>query len=154
MLPRWVERCGSWVVTRWQRVAGRLSRAPRDVLDTDVREVFLAEFEELTVDLKRLLPDLRSDPTTLPRLRRAFHTLKGSGLMAGAPNLAGICSSLERLAVQLVEKRLALTDDVFETFRQAITLLPGCRRALEAGVPLPAAMQAVGQRATHQLGGR
>jgi len=156
VLPRWIERCGSWVGRLWQRAAGALSRAPREVLDEDIREVFLAELDELNVTLVSLLPVLRSnpgEPTTLQSLRRAFHTLKGSGLMAGAPSLAGVCGSLERLAVRLVERRISATPEVLALFEQAIKLLPECRRSIAAGAPLPMAMRAVGQRAERLLGG-
>jgi len=155
MLPRWIERCGSWASRLWQRATGALARSPRDLLDPDIREVFLAEMEELSETLTTLLPALRSnptDPTTLQNVRRAFHTLKGSGLMAGALNLAGVCGKLERLTVRLIEGRMTATSDVLATFEQAIKLLPECKRAIETGAPLPAAMRATGLRARSLLG--
>ncbi len=157
VLLRWIERCGTWFGTRWRSAAGLLSRAPRDVLDPDFRDVFLAELDELTVSLTSLLPDLRrnpTDPTTLQSVRRVFHTLKGSGLMAGAPNLAGVSASLERLALRMIERRTSATPDVLATFEQATKLLAECGRAIEAAAPLPAGMRAVGQRAERLLGAR
>ncbi len=156
MLARWIERCGSWAGTLWQRVAAALTRAPREVIDSDIRDVFLAELDELNETLAGLLPQLRSNPNDammLQSLRRVFHTLKGSGLMAGAPSLAGVCGSLERLAVRLIERRISATPEVLAIFEQAIMLLPECRGAIKAGAPLPAAMRAVGKRAERLLGG-
>ena len=155
MLRRWIERCGSWTSVLWQRAAGALSRSPRELLDPDIREVFLAELDELSEMLATLLPALHSqpdDPTTLQQLRRAFQTLKGSGLMAGAHNLAGVCGSLERLVVRLVERRMSATPAVLATLEQAVKVLPECRRAIEVGAPLPAAMRAVGVRAKGLIG--
>jgi len=156
VLPRWMERIGSWLGGLWARVWAALVRGPRDRLDEEFRDVFLAEVDELYATLEGLLPGLRSEPlqpSTLQGLRRAFHTLKGSGLMAGAPGLAAICRNLEQLAVRVADKRTAATPEVVSTFEQAIALLPACRRALAASAPLPAAMRAIGRRAERLLGG-
>ncbi len=155
MVPGLLERCVSWAGKLWQLVAGAWRRTPREVLDPDIREVFLAELDELHLTLVTLLPSLRSDPTdpaTLQSLRRAFHTIKGSGLMTGALSLAGVCGRLERLAVQLVERRMTATPELMAVFEEAIALLPACRRAIGAGAPMPSAMRAVGLRAKKLLG--
>lgn len=151
-----MERIGSWLGGLWARVWAALVRGPRDRLDEEFRDVFLAELDELHDTLEGLLPGLRSEPlqpSTLQGLRRAFHTLKGSGLMAGAPSLAGVCRELEQLAVRVVERRIATTAEVRAIFEQAIALLPACRRAMDTGAPLPAAMRAIGRRAQRLLGG-
>jgi chemosensory pili system protein ChpA (sensor histidine kinase/response regulator) len=155
MLSRWFERCGSLAGNLWRRATGAFGRAPREVLDPDIREVFLAELDELSETLASLLTDLQAnpnDPAILQNLRRAFHTIKGSGLMAGALSLAGVCGRLERLAVQLVERRMNATPDVLSLFGQAIQLLPECRRSIEAGTSMPAAMAVVGLRVKRLLG--
>ncbi len=155
MLPRWVKGCGSWARRLWHRATRVLIRTPREVLDPDIREIFLAEFEELSETLTALLPEFRSNPshpTTLQGLRRAFHTIKGSGLMAGAVSIAGVCGRLERLTVLLVERRMTATPEVVAIFEHAIRLLPECRRAIEVGSQMPAAMREIGLRAQRLLG--
>ncbi|MGQ0801975.1 MAG: Hpt domain-containing protein [Pseudomarimonas sp.] len=155
MLPRWVERCRSWARGLWQRASHSLVRTPLEELDPDVREIFLAELDELSETLATLLPDWRnnpSDPALLQSMRRAFHTIKGSGLMVGALSIAGVCGRLERLMVQLIERRMTATPELQAIFGDAVRLLPECRRAIEAGVPMPAAMREIGVRAQRLLG--
>jgi chemosensory pili system protein ChpA (sensor histidine kinase/response regulator) len=155
MLLRWIERCSSWASSLWRRVAGALARAPREVLDPDIRDVFLAELDELSVALAGSLQGLRDKPDdqlALQTLRRAFHTIKGSGLMAGALSLAGVCGRLERLAVQLIERRITATPEVLAAIEEAIRLLPACRHSIEVGAPMPASMAAVGLHVKRLLG--
>jgi len=154
MMPRWIERLAAWVGRWWQRAVALLTRSPREVLDPDIREVFLSELDELTATLVGLMTSLRESPTdaaTLHSLRRAFHTIKGSGLMAGALTLAGVCGRLERLAVQLIEGRMTATAEVLSTLEQAVKLLPECRRSIEAGASMPPAMAGVGLRVKRLL---
>jgi len=154
MLKRWIEGLGRRARAIFRGIAGGLARTPRETIDPEIREIFLAELDELSATLAALVPELRRDPAqsaTLQTLRRAFHTIKGSGLMAGALGIAGVCGHLERLAVLLIEKRRTATPELVDFFAQAIALLPICSRAIQAGQPLPAAMREIGVRAQRLL---
>ncbi|WP_302789668.1 Hpt domain-containing protein, partial [Escherichia coli] len=56
-------------------------------MDDELREVFLEETEEVLEMLREYLPRWAAAPhgtSALSELRRAFHTLKGSGRMVRA----------------------------------------------------------------------
>ncbi|MDT8310195.1 MAG: Hpt domain-containing protein, partial [Methylophaga sp.] len=55
-------------------------------IDPDIAEVFLEEADEVLAELHQLIPNWQqeNDKQVLTDIRRHFHTLKGSGRMAGA----------------------------------------------------------------------
>lgn|SRR5690606_17578253 len=139
----------------WRTLSGMLGRGPRERLDADVRDVFLGELDEISTLLATLRPALRSRPDderTLRELRRAFHTIKGSGLMVGATVLGSFCGRVEKLALSLVEKRCKAPKETLALIDDAIDLLPGCARAIRADRPLPAAIIGLDRQARRLLG--
>jgi chemosensory pili system protein ChpA (sensor histidine kinase/response regulator) len=59
----------------------------RDTLGDDIFDIFSEEVTEIAENLRHLFPQwqqARKDRAVLTEIRRAFHTLKGSGRMAGA----------------------------------------------------------------------
>ena len=60
--------------------------SPEEAVDAELLEIFLGEAEEVLENVSITLPLLRMAPhdqASLTTLRRAFHTLKGSGRMVG-----------------------------------------------------------------------
>ena len=138
----------------WRWLSGLLGRGPRERLDADVRDIFLGELDELTALLVSLRPVLQSRPdeVALREVRRAFHTIKGSGLMVGAVVLGSFCGRMEKLSLSLVEKRCKAPKETLELIDNAIDLLPGCARAIRADRPLPGAINVLDRRARSLLG--
>ena len=76
------------------------AHAEGEVVDEEIREFFLEEFNELVENLNKLMPQWRANPqdkTLTTDVRRAFHTLKGSGRTVGYQFLGEFAWQNERL---------------------------------------------------------
>lgn len=107
-----------------------LTSAPADVheaaLDDDLREVFLEEAQELLQPLQQHWAQWRIKPTArdaLVEMRRAFHTLKGSGRMVRAHLLAELAWATEHLLNRMLEGRVEATREVLAGLEQSMALL-------------------------------
>ena len=79
-------------------------------------EVFLEEAVEVLAAVDATLPRSRQDPTNaehLTSLRRAFHTLKGSGRMVGLTDLGEAAWQIEQVFNKLVQDELPGTPDLY-----------------------------------------
>ena len=129
-----------WLSSLW----ARLRSAPRgevdEAVDAEVREIFVAELEEIAAALTALLPAWRQQrrhAATLQEIRRGFHTLKGSARVVGATELAAFCGRIEQLALDLIERPNGVASHAVASVEQAIERLPACARAMRTGSPLP-----------------
>ena len=99
-------------------------------VDDELREVFLEEADEVLATLRQALPGWLEDPSdkyALIEMRRAFHTLKGSGRMVRALILGELAWAAENLLNRVVEGSIApdpqvrrLVEDVFEVLPSLI----------------------------------
>ncbi|TVT93052.1 Hpt domain-containing protein [Pseudomonas sp. RGB] len=92
-------------------------------VDDELREVFLEETDEVLEVLHRYLPN-SADKTAQSEMRRAFHTLKGSGRMVRALVLAELAWAVENLLNRVLERSVALDADVQQMLDEAVALLP------------------------------
>ncbi len=95
--------------------------------DPEIREIFLEEAQEVFENLKRLLPGFHrdpSDPAVLGDIRRAFHTLKGSGRMVGAARIAELGWAIEHLLNRCIEGALPVNRPVIAMVDAAVKQLP------------------------------
>ncbi|WP_369301960.1 Hpt domain-containing protein [Pseudomonas sp. N2-5-1-1] len=92
-------------------------------VDDELREVFLEETDEVLDVLHRYLPN-SADKTAQSEMRRAFHTLKGSGRMVRALVLAELAWAVENLLNRVLERSVALDADVQQVLDEAVALLP------------------------------
>lgn len=135
----------SWLSSLWARMRRVFRHEPAATIDPEVREIFLAELDEIGAVLQALLPAWRrqrSDAATLQQIRRGFHTLKGSGLAVGASELGLFCGRIEKSVLLLIERPSLASPDAIASIEAAIGLLPECAQALRSGRPLPAAAKA------------
>ena len=75
-------------------------------VDDELREVFLEETDEVLEILREYLPRWSANPddrSALSELRRAFHTLKGSGRMVRALVLGELAWAVENLLNRVLE---------------------------------------------------
>jgi len=110
-----------------------------DAIDPEIREVFLEEAAEVLETLQGHLPTfLRNteDRETLTTIRRAFHTLKGSGRMVGADDIGEFGWSVEHMLNRCLEGALSITLAVVSTLEQAVEALPGVIGSFRDGEPL------------------
>ncbi|MCS5514966.1 Hpt domain-containing protein [Pseudomonas qingdaonensis] len=95
-------------------------------LDDELREVFLEEAEEVLQQLQQHWAIWRGNPAArdaLVEMRRAFHTLKGSGRMVRAQVLAELAWAAEHLLNRMLEGRVEVSGDVLAGLEQSIALL-------------------------------
>ncbi|AMB84059.1 hybrid sensor histidine kinase/response regulator [Pseudomonas agarici] len=96
-------------------------------VDDELREVFLEETEEVLDALRDYLPRWRADiesKSALAELRRAFHTLKGSGRMVRALVLAELAWAVENLLNRILERSVEPGPAARQLIAEVVALLP------------------------------
>ena len=86
-----------------------------DGADPEIVEIYLEEAAEAIATIENLVPqwrDSREDDATLETVRRAFHTLKGSGRMAGAMRIGEFAWVLENLLNRVVDGSVAPSEEL------------------------------------------
>ncbi|WP_166266870.1 Hpt domain-containing protein [Marinobacter caseinilyticus] len=87
-----------------------------DLVDDEILEIFVEEAEEVLATIHTFYPRLRQHPDdreALTEVRRAFHTLKGSGRLVGASSLGELAWSVENLLNRVIDQTYKLTDELF-----------------------------------------
>ena len=112
-----------------QHVPASLLPPPADEerVDDELLEVFLEETDEMLAALHKHLPRWFNDTgniAALTEIRRAFHTLKGSGRMVRALILGELAWSVENLLNRVVEHSVTPDQDVQSLLSDVLTLLP------------------------------
>ncbi|MGB3127611.1 MAG: Hpt domain-containing protein [Pseudomonas sp.] len=97
--------------------------AGEEPIDDELREVFLEETDEVLEVLHRHLPN-SADKAAQGEMRRAFHTLKGSGRMVRALVLAELAWAVENLLNRVLERSVNLGPEVQQVLDEAVALLP------------------------------
>ena len=94
--------------------------------DPEVREIFIEEaFEELgnmEADIKSLKLN-PGDIDTLSSMRKIFHTLKGSGKIAGAIEIANVAASVDEYLARVLCKSIKIDKQGSELLSEAHQLL-------------------------------
>jgi chemosensory pili system protein ChpA (sensor histidine kinase/response regulator) len=96
-------------------------------VDDELREVFLEETDEVLDILREYLPRWSAnpdDPSALGEVRRAFHTLKGSGRMVRALVLGELAWAVENLLNRVLEHSVAPGAAVQQLLGDVLALLP------------------------------
>jgi chemosensory pili system protein ChpA (sensor histidine kinase/response regulator) len=88
--------------------------AAPDAVDAELLEIFIGEAREVLDVVGTVLPAARANPAdqdTLTRLRRGFHTLKGSSRMVNLEQFAAAAAAIEKVMnLWLAEARAATPD--------------------------------------------
>ncbi len=97
-----------------------------DGIDPDIADVFLEEADEVLAELDNLIPIWieQQDQSALTTIRRHFHTLKGSGRMAGALDIGDLAWSVEDLLNHLLDGTIASSHAVIEVITDSHQLIP------------------------------
>ncbi|MGV8890584.1 MAG: Hpt domain-containing protein [Pseudomonas sp.] len=101
--------------------------AGEEPVDDELREVFLEETDEVLEILREYLPRWSANPdskSALSELRRAFHTLKGSGRMVRALVLGELAWAMENLLNRVLEHSVPPGAAVQQLLGDALNLLP------------------------------
>jgi len=100
--------------------------------DFDLMSIFLEEFDEELAALRERFPEWREQLTNqalLTDIRRSFHTLKGSGRMAGADRIGEFSWQIEQLLNQTLDGQYE-PEQVAEIVGDAVAALPSLRAEL------------------------
>lgn len=101
--------------------------ADEEPVDDELREVFLEETDEVLEVLHEYLPRWSANPqdrAALTELRRAFHTLKGSGRMVRALVLGELAWAVENLLNRVLEQSVEPGAVVPQLLTDTVLLLP------------------------------
>ncbi|MGF2734437.1 Hpt domain-containing protein [Marinobacter sp. DUT-1] len=98
-----------------------------DLLDDEILEIFVEEAGEVLETIHDFYPRLRQnhdDREALTEVRRAFHTLKGSGRMVGATSIGELAWSVENLLNRVIDQTIKPTDDLFTLVDEVNARIP------------------------------
>ncbi|MDX1496616.1 MAG: Hpt domain-containing protein, partial [Salinisphaeraceae bacterium] len=128
--------------------------AKADVVD-GIREIFLEELDDIQADLAETLPAWERDTSDLAALgevRRSFHTLKGSGRMAGSESIGAFGWAVEHLLNRCLEAEQPVTQDIISLVRSAVAELPAVAQGFAEDAGLSETARGILVRA-HELAG-
>ncbi len=107
-------------------------------IDPEILELFIEEAREAIESINVHFPAWELDEgerESLLVLRRAFHTLKGSGRMVGAELIGDFCWSVEHLLNRLIDGTLQRQPAIVTFLRRAIPAVGELLEQLEVGQP-------------------
>ncbi|MBE0482114.1 MAG: Hpt domain-containing protein [Bacterioplanes sp.] len=98
-----------------------------DLIDDEIIEIFLEEAEEVTATLDEFWPQVKADiadQEALTTVRRAFHTLKGSGRMVKANVIGELAWSIENMFNRVLDQTITIDEPLMAIVDHVITQLP------------------------------
>ncbi|WP_288075896.1 Hpt domain-containing protein, partial [Marinobacter sp.] len=98
-----------------------------DLIDDEILEIFIEEAGEVLDTIREYLPMLlrqHDDRTALSEVRRAFHTLKGSGRMVGALVVGELAWSVENMLNRVIDGSIFMNDDIAALLEDVTAALP------------------------------
>jgi chemosensory pili system protein ChpA (sensor histidine kinase/response regulator) len=96
-------------------------------IDEDLLEVFIEEVGEVLETIAEYLPQWRADTdnkTALAEVRRAFHTLKGSGRMVRALIIGELGWAIENLLNRVLDRSIQPGEEVQQVIADVVALMP------------------------------
>ena len=127
-----------------------------DAADPEIRDIFLEEAEEVSATLATAAARWGRQPDTgdtLVTIRRAFHTLKGSGRMAGAAWIGEFGWAVEHLLNQCLDGALEISPSIIDLVERAQVMLPDLIERFRTDQPPPALLEALIADARHLADG-
>jgi chemosensory pili system protein ChpA (sensor histidine kinase/response regulator) len=106
--------------------------------DAEFVQLFVEEARENVAQIAALFPQWEQNPLEIEALRdvrRALHTLKGSGRMVGALRLGEFAWSIENLLNRVLAQTLPRSPEIVAVVRDAVAMLPVLVDELEYGAP-------------------
>ncbi|HEX7036871.1 MAG TPA: Hpt domain-containing protein [Pseudomonadales bacterium] len=105
--------------------------------DDEIVEIFVEEVDEVLAAVDEQLPEWEqnlADEHRQTEIRRAFHTLKGSGRMVGANVLGEMAWSVENMLNRVLDGTVPPTPEFVAVVREARALVPLLKQAFERRV--------------------
>jgi chemosensory pili system protein ChpA (sensor histidine kinase/response regulator) len=113
---------------------------PDEEFDQEILEIFIEDARDVYGNVVREYANWSADPSNasaLAELRRGYHTLKGSGRMVGATQIADLAWAVENMLNYVRDGKIAASPEVIAVVAESQTLLPDMIGELEGG-PGPA----------------
>jgi chemosensory pili system protein ChpA (sensor histidine kinase/response regulator) len=107
--------------------------APAPLLDSELLDVFLEEYESVAAMLGEQMPlwmRQQDNSALMTDIRRGFHTLKGSGRMVGADELGDFSWHIEEMLNNLLDSNIDAIADVAVIVSLAEAALPAMKKRL------------------------
>ncbi|WP_166256763.1 Hpt domain-containing protein [Marinobacter salicampi] len=101
--------------------------ADTDLVDDEILEIFIEEAEEVLGTINTYYPVLRqhhNDHEALSEVRRAYHTLKGSGRLVGATSIGEMAWAVENLLNRVIDQTIKPTEELFDLIDDANARIP------------------------------
>jgi len=114
----------------------RLAEAPSEEIDAEILGIFLEEAHEVLSTIGEHLQLLRGEPHNhdyLITIRRAFHTLKGSGRMVGLTDLGEAAWAVEQVMNKWLQSEQGATPPLYKLVEDAHALFEDWVAQLDAG---------------------
>src|SRR5690349_19120220 len=119
-------------------------------IDPELLTLYIEEAREEVARIAKLFPAWEQNPLetdALAGVRRAFHTLKGSGRMVGATDISEFAWAIANLLNKIIENTLQRSPSILATVRDASAIAGELVNALEAGQGAPSKAQDIIDRA-------
>ncbi|BAV34717.1 chemotaxis protein CheA [Sulfuricaulis limicola] len=115
---------------------------PRPVVDADfdaeIMDIFIEDAREVLENIRNKFVVWREDTdnqNALTELRRGYHTLKGSGRMVGASEVAELAWDVENVLNRIREGKITPSAAIIELLQQTQDALPSLIDVLAGGPP-------------------
>src|SRR5690554_1825792 len=98
-----------------------------DLIDEEIIEIFLEEAEEVTETIHEFWPQYKAnheDAEAFSTVRRAFHTLKGSGRMVKAAVIGELAWSIENLFNRVLDNSIDMSANIIDLTDHVISQIP------------------------------
>ena len=98
-----------------------------DTIDDEIIEIFMEEAEEAYEAISELLPNWASNTSNeepLKEIRRAYHTLKGSGRLVGASELGEFAWAFENMLNRVLDNTIKVDNELLELMERGKQALP------------------------------
>ena len=108
-----------------------------DLIDDEILEIFIEEASEVLEAIEQHLPvylDGYSDHDALKELRRAFHTLKGSGRMVNASIIGEAAWAIENLFNRIIDGSIIMNDGIAQLVSYVSSKIPHLIESFEKRV--------------------
>ncbi|MCV6611645.1 MAG: Hpt domain-containing protein, partial [Amphritea sp.] len=98
-----------------------------DLIDDEILEIFIEEAEEVSETIGNYLPVFLQEfenQEALTELRRAYHTLKGSGRMVGAEDIGETAWAVENMLNRVIDGSILINQDIADVVAYVSELIP------------------------------
>lgn len=111
-----------------------------DLIDDEIIEIFVEEVGEVLDAIKGVFPRWENDfkdEEALTEIRRAFHTLKGSGRLVGAVDAGELSWSIENMLNRIIDGTISPSAGIILLVSKVVDVIPSLVDAFENRKPCP-----------------